>query len=201
MHTGRSSRPSSWQRATGSFPSQRERRNAGLGRFPRTVFLPCRHSDDAPTPACAPLIISSPPGAGHCSLEDWIDLLSKCLKDVSMLLSCPRLPASRVTALETIVAGRAQSCLIHVHSHSAASRSTQCGCRLCFFLQQLVATNEDLQTDNQVMRSDLKRIRNNTESSALALRREAGTASTSSGSSFVVVAGKNPHASRQSHQI
>jgi hypothetical protein len=68
-----------------------------------------------------------------------------------------------------------------------------------------VATNEDLQTDNQVMRSDLKRIRNNTEASALALGREAGTACTAATTATVtavaVVAANNPHASRQSYQI
>jgi hypothetical protein len=52
----------------------------------------------------------------------------------------------------------------------------------CYFTGQLVATVEDLRTDNQVMRSDLKRIRNNTEASGLELSRSAGTACSSSGS-------------------
>ena len=39
-----------------------------------------------------------------------------------------------------------------------------------------MATVEDLQTDNQVMRSDLKRTQNNTEAAGLELSRTAGTA-------------------------
>ena len=100
--------------------------------------LPCRHSDDANTPSCAPLIISSPPwcwslqfgGVDRPALE--VPQGCECVAFLSAFTYLPRESAQNDTEHSLVLSGQEWSCL--VHSYTAASRSTQCGCRLCFFL-------------------------------------------------------------------